>query len=81
MLEFIILMIVIDLLCKIKFGRKVEEKAELNPYDNGTPDVAMLKSAWEFDNIDDAMDFRELRRSGWRGNAQDFYKLREKGEI
>lgn len=81
MLEFIILMVIIDLLCKIKFGEKVEEKAEFNPYDNGKPEQETLKNAWEFKSLDDCFEFRELRKSGWRGNAKDFYKLKEKGEI
>ena len=31
----------------------------------------------EFDNIDDAMEYGELRKTGWKGNADDFYKWRE----
>lgn len=36
------------------------------------------QAEWEFDNLDDAMEFKEMRLSGWKGNAVDFYKM--KGE-
>ena len=28
----------------------------------------------EFDNLDDAMEYAELRKTGWRGGVDDFYK-------
>ena len=74
MLEFIILMVIIDLLCKIKFGEK--KKSEFNPYDNGTPEVATLKNNWEFESLDDCFEFRELRKSGWRGGVKEFYEYK-----
>ena len=32
---------------------------------------------WEFESLDDAMEFREWRLAGNKGNAIDFYKERE----
>lgn len=83
MLEFLIIIAIIQILSKITVGERVidEPAPPFNPYDNGKPEQEAMSKAWEFDNIDDVMEFRELRRSGWRGNAEDFYKLREKGEI
>ena len=74
MLEFIILMIVIDLLCKIKFGEKVEEKADFNPYDNGTAEKYIRDNSWQFESLDDCFEFRELRLSGWKGGIKEFYE-------
>lgn len=81
MLEFIIIMAIIHMLSKIQVGERIVEEKPFNPYDNGKPEQESLSKAWDFKNVDDVMDFRELRRGGWRGNAEDFYKLREKGEI
>ena len=83
MLEFLIIVAILHLLSKISLEERAEDKqpATFNPYDNGKPEQEALSKAWDFDNIDDVMEFRELRRSGWRGNAEDFYKLREKGEV
>ena len=44
--------------------------------ENGTKELYMLNNAWQFESIDDCMDFRELRKKGWRGSAQDFYALK-----
>lgn len=75
MLEFVILMIVLDILLKIKLGTKVEEpKAERKPpraYVNSNT------AAYDFKSLDDAMEYREMRLSGWKGNAIDFYKWKE----
>lgn len=73
MLEFIILMVIIDLLMKIRIGGKPQEP-EYNPHDNGTADAYIKHNSWEFESVDDAMEFRELRKGGWRGNADDYYK-------
>lgn len=32
---------------------------------------------WDFESLDDAMEFRELRLTGWKGNALDYYKWKE----
>ena len=31
----------------------------------------------EFDSLDDAMDYAELRKTGWRGGVEDYYKWKE----
>lgn len=80
MLEFILLMIVLDILMKIPLGKPEPAAPVQNNYDNGTADVYIKNNSWEFKSIDDAMDFRELRKTGWRGNAEDFYKLKEEEE-
>lgn len=77
MLEFILLMIVLDILSKIKVGEKTMVK-ETNVYDNGTADAYIKNNSWEFKSVDDCFEFRELRATGWRGNAEDYYKW--KGE-
>lgn len=73
MLEFIILMVIIDILMKIKVGGKPQEP-EYNPHDNGAADIYIKHNSWEFESVEDAMEFRELRKGGWRGNADDYYK-------
>ena len=78
MLEFVILILVLSLLAKIPVGEPVKpEKPECDPYNNGTKEAHTLNNAWEFKSLDDCFEFRELRRSGWRGNAEDFYKWKE----
>lgn len=83
MLEFLIIIAIIQILSKITVGERVidEPAPPFNPHDNGKPEQEAMSKAWDFDNIDDVMDFRELRRSGWRGNAEDFYRLKQEGEI
>ena len=76
MLEFVILILVLSLLSQIPVG-KPETPPENNPYDNGTADAYILNNNWEFKSLDDCMEFRELRQSGWRGNAADFYRWKE----
>lgn len=80
MLEFIILMVILDILSKIVVGEKecyVEEKPQRNPYDNGSAEVYINNNSWEFKSLDDCMEYRELRLTGWKGNAEDFYKWKE----
>lgn len=80
MIEFILLMIVLEVLTKIVVGEKecwTEVDAGVDATDNGTKEAFVLNNAWEFKSLDDCMEFRELRRSGWRGNAIDFYKWKE----
>lgn len=79
MLEFIILIVVLNLLMKWKVGTK--ELITYTTKEEPVPSKAYVlgnQAEWEFDNLDDAMEYREMRLSGWKGNAVDFYKL--KGE-
>lgn len=76
MLEFILLMIVLNILMKIKVGEKVEI---VEPEEPGKASAYVCGNSmeWEFKSLDDAMEFREMRLSGWKGNAMDFYKWKE----
>ena len=68
MLEFMILVLVLSLLSKIPVGK---------PY---TPEEYEFKDSngdWDFKSVDDCMEFRELRKTGWKGNAKDFYRWKE----
>ena len=76
MLEFMILMAVLAILSRIP-ARVEAPKDNYNPYDNGTADIYIKNNSWEFESVDDAMEFRELRSTGWRGNAADFYEWKE----
>lgn len=58
MLEFIIIMVIITILSKIKVGEK----------------VMYTETRTEFETLDDYMEYLELKRTGWRGNIDDFYK-------
>lgn len=80
MLEFILLMIVLDILLKIPVGQAKTPAPPHNNYDNGTAAAYIKNNSWEFKSVDDCFDFRELRKTGWRGNAEDFYKLKEEEE-
>lgn len=74
MLEFIILMVVLDILLKIKVGTTVEAdptKPKPKAY------VCGNTAEWDFKTLDDAMEFRDMRKSGWKGNAIDYYKWKE----
>lgn len=73
MLQFVIVMIILDILLKIRI--EPDTKPE-----KPTPKAYVLNNSaeWEFDNLDDAMEYKEMRMSGWKGNAIDFYKW--KGE-
>ena len=74
MLEFIILMIILDLLLKIPAG-------EFVPVAQDNASAHTSNDEWEFENVDDCMEFRELRKGGWRGTATDFYRMKEEDEI
>ena len=76
MLEFMILMAVLATLSRIPARVEAPEE-NYNPYDNGTADIYIKNNSWEFESVDDAMEFRELRSTGWRGNAADFYRWKE----
>ena len=76
MLEFIILMAVLNLLMKWKVGTK--EIITYTPQEKpGKAYVLGNTAEYEFKSLDDAMEFREMRLSGWKGNAIDFYKWKE----
>ena len=73
MLQFIIICIILDILMKIRLepgAEPVPEKPKAYVMNN--------TAEYEFKSLDDAMEYREMRLSGWKGNAVDFYKL--KGE-
>lgn len=76
MLEFMILMAILMILSKIPVGEATPDE-EYNPYDNGTADVYIKHDSWKFKSVEDCMEFRELRATGWRGNADDFYRWKE----
>ena len=69
MLEFCILMLVLSLLTKIPVGEPIAEPEEY--------EVKGAHETWTFKSVDDCFEFRELRKSGWKGNAEDFYKWKE----
>ena len=74
MLEFFILMVVLDILLKITVGVQVKEEP---PKPKPKAYVCGNTAEWDFKTLDDAMEFREMRKSGWKGNAIDFYKWKE----
>ena len=64
MLEFMILMLVLWALSKIPMGRAEEWDIQDD-------------CGFDFKCVDDYFDYRELRQTGWRGDAKDYYKWRE----
>ena len=80
MLLIIAIVIIISILSRIPVGEPYIEFKDIDasklydPHDNGTREKFILDNAWEFDSIDDCMEFRELRQTGWRGDINDFYK-------
>ena len=77
MMEFMILMLILWVLSRIPVGDP-EPDERFNPYDNGVADKYALDNTWQFESLEDIMEFRELRKNGWRGNAKDYYEW--KGE-
>ena len=77
MLLFMGIVIILSILSKIPVGEPYIEFNDPDIYDNGTKEKFALDHAWEFKNVDDCMEFRELRQTGWKGNAEDFYRWRE----
>ena len=71
MLEFIILMIILDILMKIKVGEKVQvtEREE-------EPNVNDI-SCYQFESLDDCMEYGEMRRNGYKGTIFDYYEWKE----
>lgn len=76
MLEFIIVMVILDLLMKWQVGTKEEPKPKAHK-DCNKAYVAGNSMAWEFKSLDDAMDYREWRLAGNKGNALDYYRYME----
>lgn len=76
MLEFIILMVVLDILLKIRVGAVVEEEP---PKPKPKAYVCGNTAEWDFKTLDDAMEYREMRLTGWKGNAIDYYKWKNEG--
>lgn len=73
-MEFLIVLVIICLLSKIKVGERIIEDEPFNPYDNGTAESYIYHNCWEFESVDDCFEFRELRQSGWRGGVKEFYE-------
>ena len=77
MLEFIVLMVILDLFVRWQVS---EEPAQEPPKKEPPKPKAYVcdnSAEWDFKTLDDAMEFREMRLSGWKGNAIDFYKWKE----
>lgn len=74
MLEFIIVMVILDILMKIKVGQEAEAAEPAKP---GKAYVMGNQAEWEFKSLDDAMEYREMKVSGWKGNAKDYYEWKE----
>jgi len=75
MLQFIIVMIILDLLMNWTI-----EKNEPAVQEERKPPKAYVcgnTAEWDFKSLDDAMEYREMRLSGWKGNAIDYYKWKE----
>lgn len=74
MLELALLIAFLMLMMRIPVGKDYIER---DPRDNGTKEKFTLDHRWEFKSLDDCMEFRELRQTGWKGDAVDFYKWKE----
>ena len=61
MLECLLLLAVLNWLSKIVVGYR----EEVQP--------AEEKPRWQFESLDDAMEYAELRRGGWKGDIDDYY--------
>lgn len=72
MLEGILLLIFLMLMMKIPVGKAKVVKQDLR--DNGTKEKYMLDNGWKFVTLEDCMEYRELRSTGWEGDVQDFYE-------
>lgn len=85
MLEFVILMVILDMLMKLC------SKACGEPDEPETSEVDCTScykmgyvcgntAAWEFKSLEDALEFRDMRVSGWRGDIMDYYREKEEDE-
>lgn len=82
MLEFAILMVFLLLAQRITIGKPyVHVIKPYDPYDNGTDEKYVLDHGWEFESVEDCFEFRELRKTGWKGNAEDFYRWRDEEDV
>ena len=77
MILFISIVLILSVMSKVSVGEPYIEFNAFDPYDNGTKEKFVLDHAWEFESVDDCMEFRELRQTGWKGNALDFYRWKE----
>ena len=72
MFELAILILFLMLMQRIPVGKAHIQKAD--PFDNGTKEKFSLDHNYEFLSLDDCMEYRELRQTGWKGDAKDFYR-------
>ena len=79
MLEFALLMIFLIIMQNITIGKPYVHVVK--PHDNGQDEKYVLDHAWEFESVEDCFEFRELRKTGWKGNAEDFYRWRDEEEV
>ena len=68
MFEFVILMVILSILDKIVVGHYTEPEPQ---------HTERVDRRWDFKTVEDCMEYRELRATGWRGDALDFYKWRD----
>lgn len=61
MIEFALMMMFIAILSRIKVGEK----------------EMYTEKRTEFDTLEDYMEYAELKRTGWRGDIDAFYKWKE----
>ena len=67
-----ILVIFLLITMKIPVGKAHVEVRDM--YDNGTKEKYILDNGWKFASLDDCMEYRELRKTGWKGDIVDFYE-------
>ena len=84
MLEFVILMIVLDLIMKLtaklhEAGEETKKAQAPAMHEDCYKEAYVCNNsmAWEFKSLDDAMEFREWRLAGNKGDAIDFYRDKE----
>ncbi len=75
MLEFGLLFLFVYIMSNIQIGKAKIQKTE--SADSEVKKKFVENKSWEFKNLDDCMEFRELRQTGWKGNAEDFYRWKE----
>ncbi len=69
MIAFIVLVFLLSLADKIVIGERVVMAPA--PKESKAPE---FNCTWKFNNIDDCMEYRELRATGWKGTAEDYYR-------
>ena len=75
MLEFGLLFLFVYIMSNIQIGKAKIQKTE--SADSEVKEKFIANKSWEFKTLDDCMEFRELRQTGWKGNAEDFYRWKE----